>query len=88
MIKALITCYGDYEGIVEFKTWEQYWAYNEGLTKGASLFAGSDCGLYTIEDIMEGSEYANPSTEDEKQIRAMILQYLGPIPETLKPKNT
>ena len=51
MYRGIIIANRQFEVRKEFTTSAEYWAFDEGLTTGARLFAGT-CGLY-CEDHLE-----------------------------------
>jgi hypothetical protein len=77
MFKAILVVHGSYEETIEFENIDRFLGFSEGLDRGASLFAGGDCHLYTIEDIEEGGEFHPESLDYDEATYNLIKRHLG-----------
>lgn len=65
-MKAVIIAEDQVEEVVEFNSDVEYFAYSNGLSRGAELYGAGGCGIYDEQEILENfldEPWAQPALE-------------------------
>lgn len=83
-MKGVKICEGEFEGVVEFPTKEQFDAYAAGFSSGAGQYGAGDAGVYTREDLEDWKDQVSrdPGSKYYTKRIAIVEKHLPETPQT------